>query len=257
MTIGNERNAEEEVGTLPFPVREMNSSSSEQITGIKRPVEHLQQKELRNAGKKCKQLDSPVKPKEPLPYQGEDVKKRHGFDPPPEPKDLPTNQKECGNEANSLGPTPEPKEQQALQNEKGEPEDVPMMYQKEDGKKANGLDPPVVMEESNKTTALNPTAIPKNVPLMYQKEDGNEVIGLDPPAEMEECNKAIALDPPAGSKDVPLMYQREDGNEVNGLDHPAEPRESSSAKPTEPSPCQMEDANGLDVSSQNHVPSFI
>ena len=151
----------------------------------------------------------------------------------------------------------------------------------------NGLDPPAELEEGSKAIALD---LPPEVeePLMYKKEDDNEVNELDHHAEpraslvhqLETGNKATALDPPAEPEEL-LMYQKEDGNEVNGLDHPTEPKESSvqpkepdpavhpsdggceanrfnlSAKPTKPSPCQGEDTNRLDVSSQNHVPSFI
>jgi len=118
---------------------------------------------------------------------------------------------------------------------------------------------------------------------MYQKQDGNEVNGLDHPTEpkessmhqMEEGYEAIALDLPVEFKE-PLMYQKGEGHKfkANELEPFVKPREPNlpvhpkedggetnrldlSAKPTDPFPCQGEDAKGLDVSSQNHVPSFI
>ncbi|XP_020625929.1 uncharacterized protein LOC110063301 [Orbicella faveolata] len=255
-----EHRAEDEVSPLPFPVKEMDRSSSPgQITGTRRPVEHHQGKELtsnvkqlREAGNESKQLDSPVKPK---PYQSrEDGKKGHGFDPPPHQKEGSNaanwlgpalelkEQLEQGNEAKELYPPAEPKESLALQNNKGneaselevplaEPKE-PLSLQKEDGDKANRLYLPVEAQES----------------LAHQKEDGDEANRLDPPVETrdslahqkEDANEVNGFDPSGEPKGL-LAHQMEDDNEAIFLDGPGESKE--------PLACQKKngyEVNGLD-----------
>ena len=70
---------------------------------------------------------------------------------------------------------------------------------------------------------------------MYQTEVGHDANKLDPSGKPKEP------DPP--------VHPRDDGCEAD--------RSNISAKPTKQPQCQGEDANRLDVSSQNHVPSFI
>ncbi|XP_078374101.1 uncharacterized protein LOC144657616 [Oculina patagonica] len=221
-------------------------------------------------GTEANGLDPLGKPNEPLLCHKEDAIKANSLDPPAKANQPLLYQEGDGSETDGLKPLAKPNK--------------PLLYQ-EDGIEGDGLDPPAKpnkpllcqVEDGSEADGLKPLTKP-NEPLLYQEEDGIEANGLDPPAKPNEPlahqkddDEANRLDPPDKPNES-LVYQKEDGAKPNGLDLLAKPKESLAlekddgneangfnlpVKPIVPSPCQEEEASGLVVSSQNHVPSFI